>query len=144
MPSYVLEHIDIEVNHRCNLACRHCSARAAKGRSVEELSEDEAQEYFLLPDGVRSIKITSIRFKSGHRIVALPHSPRKLRGKGGVYCLDEAMIRLIDIDYVVFYDKPLVKFERLLETYLAYAPKGIRSFVSAMPIWLKEKLFLKY
>lgn len=57
---------------------------------TEELSEDESQEYFLLPDGTRSIKITSIRFRSGHRIVALPHSPRKLRGKGGVYCLDEA------------------------------------------------------
>ena len=57
---------------------------------TEELSEDESQEYFLLPDGMRSVKITSIRFKSGFRIVALPHSPRKLRGKGGVYCLDEA------------------------------------------------------
>lgn len=59
---------------------------------VEEewLDEDEAHEYFLLPDGERSVKITSVRFKSGHRVVALPHSPRKLRGKGGVYCLDEA------------------------------------------------------
>jgi carbamoyltransferase len=50
---------------------------------------------------------------------------------------------LSDVDYFVFYDKPLVKFERLLETYLAYAPRGFRSFVSAMPIWLKDKLFLK-
>ncbi|RKZ73927.1 MAG: hypothetical protein DRQ57_12730, partial [Gammaproteobacteria bacterium] len=48
-----------------------------------------------------------------------------------------------DLDYVVFYDKPLVKFERLLETYLGFAPKGFRSFVQAMPIWLKEKLYLK-
>ena len=47
------------------------------------------------------------------------------------------------IQHVVFYDKPLVKFERLLETYLAYAPKGLRSFIAAMPIWLKEKLYLK-
>ena len=59
------------------------------------------------------------------------------------YCLDHSGLTLSDIDYVVFYDKPLVKFERLLETYLSYAPKGIRSFLAAMPIWLKEKLFLK-
>ncbi len=59
------------------------------------------------------------------------------------YCLDEAGIRLADVDSVVFYDKPLVKFERLLETYVSYAPSGIRSFVTAMPIWLKEKLYLK-
>ena len=59
------------------------------------------------------------------------------------YCLEEARVPLTDIDYVVFYDKPLVKFERLLETYLAYAPDGFRSFLAAMPVWLKEKLFLK-
>ncbi|MGD8590501.1 MAG: carbamoyltransferase [Chromatiales bacterium] len=59
------------------------------------------------------------------------------------YCLSEAGTTLKDIDHVVFYDKPLVKFERLLETYLSYAPDGFRSFISAMPIWLKEKLFLK-
>ena len=59
------------------------------------------------------------------------------------YCLDAADIKLSDLDYIVFYDKPLIKFERLLETYLAYAPNGFRSFVAAMPVWLKEKLFLK-
>ena len=59
------------------------------------------------------------------------------------YCLDEAGISMSDVTEVVFYDKPLVKFERLLETYLSYAPKGIRSFIAAMPIWLKEKLYLK-
>src|SRR5262245_47221856 len=59
------------------------------------------------------------------------------------YCLREAGLRIDDVDAIVFYDKPLVKFERLLETYLAYAPQGIRSFATAMPIWLKEKLFLK-
>ncbi|MBT8085639.1 MAG: carbamoyltransferase [Woeseia sp.] len=59
------------------------------------------------------------------------------------YCLSEGSISLADIDRVVFYDKPLVKFERLLETYLSYAPKGLRSFIAAMPVWLKEKLFLK-
>jgi len=59
------------------------------------------------------------------------------------YCLGEAGIALTDVDYIVFYDKPLVKFERLLETYLAYAPSGFYSFLSAMPVWLKEKLYLK-
>lgn len=59
------------------------------------------------------------------------------------YCLEEAGITLSDIDKVIFYDKPFVKFERLLETYISYAPKGFRSFVAAMPVWLKEKLYLK-
>ena len=59
------------------------------------------------------------------------------------YCLKEAKIDLRELDRIVFYDKPLVKFERLLETYLAYAPQGFRSFLAAMPIWLKEKLYLK-
>ncbi len=58
-------------------------------------------------------------------------------------CLKEAEIRLTDLESIVFYDKPLVKFERLLETYLAAAPRGYRSFAAAMPVWLKEKLFLK-
>ena len=59
------------------------------------------------------------------------------------YCLREGKIGLSDVRYLVFYDKPLVKFERLLETYLAFAPSGIQSFVAAMPVWLKEKLLLK-
>ncbi len=59
------------------------------------------------------------------------------------YCLSEGGLSLRDVTHVVFYDKPLVKFERLLETYLAYAPRGFRSFLAAMPVWLKEKLFLK-
>jgi len=59
------------------------------------------------------------------------------------YCLKEGGVSLTAVDYVVFYDKPLLKFERLLETYLAYAPSGFRSFVAAMPVWLKDKLFLK-
>ncbi|MCK5717853.1 MAG: hypothetical protein KAH77_10225, partial [Thiomargarita sp.] len=58
-------------------------------------------------------------------------------------CLEIGNITLKDVDYVVFYDKPLLKFERLLETYLGYIPKGFRSFVQAMPVWLKEKLYLK-
>jgi carbamoyltransferase len=59
------------------------------------------------------------------------------------YCLRAGEVGLDGVDHVVFYDKPLVKFERLLETYLAYAPQGLPSFLSAMPVWMKEKLFLK-
>ena len=59
------------------------------------------------------------------------------------YCLQEADIRTEDLDYVGFYDKPFVKFERLLETYLSIAPKGLKQFLSAMPIWLKEKLWTR-
>ena len=59
------------------------------------------------------------------------------------YCLQEAGVSIQGLEAIVFYDKPLVKFERLLETYLSYAPMGFRSFIAAMPIWLKEKLFLK-
>lgn len=59
------------------------------------------------------------------------------------YCLSAGAVSLAEIDRIVFYDKPLIKFERLLETYLANAPSGIRSFVAAMPVWLKEKLYLK-
>lgn len=58
------------------------------------------------------------------------------------YCLQEAGITAEQLDYVVFYDKPLLKFDRLLETYLAYAPSGLRSFMMAMPLWLKTKLHL--
>lgn len=59
------------------------------------------------------------------------------------YCLREAGLQLSDVSHVVFYDKPLIKFERLLETYLAFAPRGFRSFFAAIPVWLKEKLYLK-
>jgi carbamoyltransferase len=57
------------------------------------------------------------------------------------YCLKQGGIRLEDVDYLVFYDKPLLKFERLLETYLTQAPHGLRSFRMAMPLWIREKLF---
>jgi carbamoyltransferase len=59
------------------------------------------------------------------------------------YCLAEAGIKLDAVDHIVFYDKPFLKFERLLETYLAFAPRGFRSFRMALPVWLKEKLFQK-
>lgn len=59
------------------------------------------------------------------------------------YCLQEANIQLDEIEYIAFYDKPFIKFERLLETYLTEAPRGLSSFLKSIPIWLKEKLFLK-
>lgn len=59
------------------------------------------------------------------------------------YCLDEGGLKLDDLDHVVFYEKPFVKFERLLETYLAFAPRGFDSFRMALPLWLREKLFQK-
>lgn len=59
------------------------------------------------------------------------------------YCLEEGGIALGEVDHIVFYEKPFLKFERLLETYLAYAPRGFRSFRTALPVWLSEKLFQK-
>lgn len=60
-----------------------------------------------------------------------------------LYCLGFANITISDISYIVFYDKPFLKFERLIESYYRYAPKGLRSFLTAMPLWLKDKLHLK-
>ena len=85
------------------------------------------------------------------RIVAAAQEERFTRKKNDAgfprnaiqYCLEEADISLADVDHVVFYEKPFLKFERLLETYLAFAPRGFRSFRIALPIWLKEKLFQK-
>ena len=59
------------------------------------------------------------------------------------YCLNESGLSIDQLDAVVFYDKPLLKFERLLETYQAFAPRGISSFLLSIPVWLKEKMFLK-
>jgi carbamoyltransferase len=59
------------------------------------------------------------------------------------FCLEEGQLSLRELKYVVFYDKPLLKFERLLETYLSFSPKGLKSFLMAMPIWMKEKVLLK-
>src|SRR5690349_16729676 len=85
------------------------------------------------------------------RIVAAAQEERFTRKKHDAsfphnavnYCLQAAAARLADIDHVAFYDKPFLKFERLLETYIALAPQGFRSFKMAMPLWLKEKLFQK-
>ncbi len=59
------------------------------------------------------------------------------------YCLSAAGIKARELDYVGFYDKPLLKFERLLENYVGVAPRGLHSFMTAMPIWVKEKLFTR-
>src|SRR4029079_643049 len=82
-------------------------------------------------------------------IIAAAHEERLSRKKGDErfptqavnYCLREAGITTKDLSYVGFYDKPLLKFERILETYLAVAPSGFRSFLMAGPMWVKEKLF---
>ena len=60
------------------------------------------------------------------------------------YVLKEANLKLSEVNYIIFYEKPFLKFERLLETYVAFAPKGFQSFSRAMPVWLREKLFLKH
>ena len=87
----------------------------------------------------------------GGRIVAAAQEERFTRRKHDAgypreavaWCLAEAGVRLGDVDRVVFYDKPFLKFERLLETHVAFAPRGFRSFRMAVPVWIKEKLFQK-
>lgn len=64
-------------------------------------------------------------------------------GQAVAFCLHQSGLSLSELDAVVFYDKPLLKFERLLETYYAFAPRGFRSFFAAIPVWVKEKIFLK-
>jgi len=59
------------------------------------------------------------------------------------YCLKSSGLKAADLDYVAFYDKPFIKFERILETYLAFAPLGIRTFIKAIPLWIKQKLWMK-
>ena len=59
------------------------------------------------------------------------------------FVLNFSKLKLTDVDYIIFYEKPFLKFERLIETYVAFAPKGFKSFSKAMPIWLNEKLFQK-
>ena len=90
----------------------------------------------VLEDGVIVAAAQEERFTRKKHDAAFPAEAIK-------YCLQTANLSVSDIDHIVFYDKPLIKFERLLETYLAYAPKGFRSFLAAIPIWLKEKLYLK-
>lgn len=87
----------------------------------------------------------------GGKIIAAAQEERFTRDKHTArfpvhairYCLEEAGLELDELDAVAFYDKPFLKFERLLETYYAFAPKGLFSFLKAIPVWLREKLFLK-
>ena len=93
-------------------------------------------EAALVDDGVIAAAAQEERFTRKKHDAAFPEQAIG-------FCLDHAGITLADVDFVAFYDKPFLKFERLLETYLTFAPRGFRSFAMAMPIWLKEKLFQK-
>ncbi len=92
----------------------------------------------------------SALIKNGE-IIAAAHEERFTRKKHDAnfplnaikYCLEEANVTLDDLSAIVFYEKPFLKFERLLETYYAFAPKGLKSFLASMPLWIKEKLFIK-
>jgi carbamoyltransferase len=90
----------------------------------------------LLEDGEIVAAAQEERFTRKKHDAGFPHHAIQ-------YCLKEAGISARQIDNVVFYEKPFVKFERLLETYLAFAPKGFKSFAKAMPVWIKDKLFQK-
>ena len=90
----------------------------------------------LLKDGEIIAAVQEERFTRKKHDSSFPSNAVK-------YCINEANISKDQIQSVVFYEKPFIKFERLLETYLAFAPKGLRSFSAAMPVWLKEKLFQK-
>ena len=90
----------------------------------------------LLRDGVIAGAAQEERFTRRKHDARFPH--RAIQ-----WCLEDAGVAAADIDHVVFYEKPFLKFERLLETYLAFAPRGFKSFSMAMPDWLRDKLFLK-
>src|ERR1043165_9523869 len=76
------------------------------------------------------------------RFTRKKHTP-DFPAQAAKYCLEYAGITIDELDAIVFYDKPLLKFERLLETYYAFVPKGIASFLKAIPVWINEKMFLK-
>jgi carbamoyltransferase len=90
----------------------------------------------LVEDGKLVAAAQEERFTRKKHDASFPHQAAR-------YCLDAGAVRIDELDFVAFYDKPFLKFERLLETYLAFAPRGLRSFRMAMPLWLREKLFQK-
>jgi len=90
----------------------------------------------LIKDGVILAAVQEERFTRVKNDAAFPQNSIK-------YCLEYASMSLNDVQHIVYYEKPFLKFERLLETHLAFAPMGIRSFLKAMPLWLKEKLYFK-
>ena len=87
----------------------------------------------------------------GEKVIAAAQEERFTRKKHTAdfpvhaiaYCLEEAGLELDELDAIVFYEKPLLKFERLLETYYSFAPRGLASFLKAIPVWLHEKLFFR-
>ena len=90
----------------------------------------------LIKDGIIIAAAQEERFTREKHDSSFPH-------KAIQYCIKEANISGNQIDYITFYDKPFLKFERLIETYLAFAPKGFKSFAMSMPLWVKDKLFQK-
>lgn len=90
----------------------------------------------LINDGLIVAAVQEERFSRKKHDPSFPTNAIK-------YCLQQANVTLDRIDYICFYDKPLLKFERLLETYLGFTPRGFKSFISSMPVWLKDKLYLK-
>src|SRR5215510_9936593 len=90
----------------------------------------------LVVDGQIAAAAQEERFTRKKHDAGFPHHAAQ-------YCLEQAALTPGEIDSIVFYDKPFLKFERLMETYLAFAPSGFASFRLAIPIWVKEKLFQK-
>ena len=90
----------------------------------------------LLQDGKIVAAAEEERFSRRKHDSGFPHHALR-------YCLGEARVNLSDVDRVVFYDKPFLKFERILETAVAFAPRGFQAFARSMPAWLQDKLFLK-
>ena len=90
----------------------------------------------LIADGNIIAAAQEERFSRKKHDASYPHSAVE-------YVLSEANLKLNEVDHIVFFEKPFLKFERLLETYLAFAPSGFKSFSLSMPIWLREKLFQK-
>ena len=90
----------------------------------------------LIEDGRIVAAVQEERFSRRKHDAAFPHNAI-------AYCLAEAGVTADELDHVVFYDKPFLKFERLLETYIALAPRGFASFKMSIPLWLREKLFQK-
>src|SRR6266853_2514944 len=110
-----------------------------------------------LSRGVRILGISAFYHDSaaclvrGGKIIAAAQEERFTRKKHDAgfpknaveYCLREGGIHIGEVDYVAFYEKPFLKFDRLLHSYLAYAPAGIQSFLKAIPVWIKEKIWMK-
>lgn len=90
----------------------------------------------ILKDGKIIAAAQEERFTRDKHDLSFPH-------KAILYCLDEAKIIGSELDYITFYDKPFLKFDRIIETYLSFAPRGFKSFSTSLPIWIKEKLFQK-